>query len=283
MKAAAVRVVQRALVAEGFNPGQIDGKTGSKTYGAVGQALQGRLADLPDDWPLWSGHRKTVAYLQLLCRDRGIDVGAIDGYWGPQTEYAFDTLAYLLENEVLPPPWRDETPLDVNPNGWPRQDEVSLIGFYGHMGTNLVKLELPYPHRLSWNLRKNVSSFYCHAKVHDSAKRVLQGVLDHYGMDRIRELRLDRWGGCYNKRRMRGGTRWSMHSPGASPSTTIRIATSSTGVATGPPSPSLSTTPGGVFGKKKAGPVSDAQGTSTGCICRRRNCEGGKAEYPQLH
>ncbi len=50
--------------------------------------------------------------------------------------------------------------------------------------------------------------------VHDSAQRVLKRVLEHYGADRITELRLDRWGGCLNVRKMRGGTKWSMHSWG---------------------------------------------------------------------
>ncbi len=217
MKAAAVRVIQQALIAEGFNPGKVDGKTGSKTYGAVDQALQGRKADLPNDWLQWSNSRKTVAYLQLLCKDQGIEVGEIDGFWGPQTEFAFDTLAYFLENGLMPHPWRDETPLDVNPNGWPQQDEAQLNEFYGKVDTpqvKLVRLILPYPHRLAWDLRTTVNSFSCNVKVHDSAKRVLQGVFDHYGMERIKDLGLDRWGGCLNVRKMRGGTRWSMHSWG---------------------------------------------------------------------
>ena len=36
-------------------------------------------------------------------------------------------------------------------------------------------------------------------------------MLDHHGPERIRELQLDLWGGCLNVRKMRGGTRWSMH------------------------------------------------------------------------
>jgi hypothetical protein len=207
-------VIQRALLDDGFNPGDVDGKTGANTYGAVNQALERRRADLPDDWRQWSDYRRAVAYLQLLCKDRGIEVGGIDGFWGPQTEFAFDALSALLENGELPRPWRDEVPLDANPNGWPRQDEDKIIQFYGQRGEHLVKLELPYPHRLAWDLRKNVAYFYCHAKVHDSARRVLQRVLDHYGMDRINELHLDRWSGCFAERRMRGGTRWSMHAWG---------------------------------------------------------------------
>ncbi len=214
MRVAAVRVIQQALHDEGFNPGKIDGKTGKKTYAAVKKLLQRRTADVPDGWKRWSDYRQAVGCLQLLCTDQGLDAGKIDGYWGPQTEYAFDSLAHYLATGSMPHPWRDETPLDVNPNGWPAQDQAAVKTFYGGMGANLVRLELPYPHRLAWNLRKSVNSFSCHAKVHDSAQRALQRVFEHYGMERIKELGLDRWGGCYNKRKMRGGNRWSMHSWG---------------------------------------------------------------------
>ena len=36
-------------------------------------------------------------------------------------------------------------------------------------------------------------------------------VLAHYGPDGVRELRLDRYGGCFNPRKKRGGTSWSTH------------------------------------------------------------------------
>jgi len=42
--------------------------------------------------------------------------------------------------------------------------------------------------------------------------RVFNNVLNYYGPQQIRELRLDLWGGCYNERPLRGGTKWSMHS-----------------------------------------------------------------------
>jgi hypothetical protein len=214
MKTAAVRLIQRMLVDEGLNPGTIDGRLGANSYGAINQALPKRRVDLPDDWQGWGNPRKAVAYLQLLCKDRGIDVGDIDGFWGPQTDYAFDSLAHLVETGTLPGPWRDEAPLDVNPNSWPPQNNAALNEFYGKVGTNQVSLVLPYPHRVSWDLKTTIKSYECNARVHDSAKRVLQRVFDHYGMERIRELHLDRWGGCLNVRKMRGGTNWSMHSWG---------------------------------------------------------------------
>ncbi|MFN2166081.1 MAG: peptidoglycan-binding domain-containing protein, partial [Anaerolineae bacterium] len=214
MKATAVRLVQQALVAEGLSPGKIDGRLGPKTYDAVAAALAKRSAELPAGWREWSNRRRCVAMLQLLCKAQEIAVGRIDGLWGPQTEYAYDMLAYHHEHGRLPPPFRDETPLDVNPNGWPRQTEAELIRYYGEIGKNQTMLTLPYPHRLAWDLRKTVKKFSCHEKVHDSALRVLQRVLSHYGPERITELRLDRWAGCLNERKMRGGNRWSLHAWG---------------------------------------------------------------------
>ena len=214
MRVAAVRLLQESLVEKGFIPGKVDGKLGKNTYAATQKALLEHKVDLPDNWEEWPNRRKCIAMLQLLCKEENIEVGKIDGQWGPQTEYGCDMLAYFKENGEFPPPFRDESPLDVNPNGWPHQAEAELIRRYGDRGENQTKLALPYPHRLSWDLRRTVNSFWCHEMVHDSAHRVLNRVLEHYGADRITELRLDRWGGCLNVRKMRGGTKWSMHSWG---------------------------------------------------------------------
>lgn len=214
MKTALIRIIQQSLINEGFKPGSVDGQLGDNSYRAVNSALAKRTALLPADWQGWSNPRKSVAYLQLLCRDRTIEVGAVDGFWGPQTDYAADTLSQLLATGQMPAPWRDDTPLVVNPNSWPPQKEADLNSFYGAVGTNQVSVALPYPHRVAWDLKTTIHSYQCNAKVHDSVGRVLQRVFDHYGLERIKELRLDRWGGCLNVRKMRGGAQWSMHSWG---------------------------------------------------------------------
>jgi len=214
MKSAIILLIQKSLASEGFRPGPADGAFGDKTYSAIDKALKKRVASLPEGWQDWTPARKAICYLQFLCKEQKLEVGAIDGFWGPQTDYAVGALGHLMEHGVLPHPWRDDSPLDVNPNNWPGRAEADLIAFYGEPGANQVTLELPYPHRIAWNLRQTVTRYTCHAKVHDSVQRVLQGVLDNYGMDRIRELRLDLWGGCLNVRKERGGTQWSTHSWG---------------------------------------------------------------------
>ncbi len=214
MNTAAVRVLQQSLIIEGFAAGAVDGKLGPNTYGAIANALAKRQDELPGDWSGWANPRRTVAYIQCLCKEHKIDVGTIDGFWGPQTDYAFDTLNQLLKSGEMPPLWRDDSPLSTNPNNWPNQDVASLNAFYGPVGKNQTDLALPYPHRLSWDLKQTIRSFPCNVKVRDSAARVLTKVFDRYGIERIKELRLDLWGGCLNVRKMRGGSNWSMHSWG---------------------------------------------------------------------
>src|SRR5690606_4487650 len=68
---------------------------------------------------------------------------------------------------------------------------------------------------LAWDKSKKVARFSCHERIHAAAGRVLERVLDAYGPERIRLLGLDRFGGCLNVRRMRGGSAWSTHAWGA--------------------------------------------------------------------
>ena len=81
-------------------------------------------------------------------------------------------------------------------------------------GGNQTRLVFPYPMRLAWETSTVVKSASCHEKVHDAAERVLKRVLSEYGLDRIKELRLDLFGGCLNPRLKRGGTSPSMHAWG---------------------------------------------------------------------
>lgn len=95
---------------------------------------------------------------------------------------------------------------------YPLQKDVEQ--FYGKAGSNLVSLELPYTMKLAWDTKKNVTRFACHSKVKDDLHSIFKDTLEHYGKDRIEELGLDLFGGCYNKRKIRGGKNLSMHSWG---------------------------------------------------------------------
>ena len=56
------------------------------------------------------------------------------------------------------------------------------------------------------DLGTKVSAISCHEKVADSLARVLDRVHQHYGEEEIKRLHLERYGGCYNPRKKRGGS-----------------------------------------------------------------------------
>ena len=202
-----IRIAQAELKARGLDPGPVDGIAGNATKAALD-----KVTTLPKTWPL---ERKLVGLLQTAAKDKGFDTGPIDGLWGAQTAHAFEQLRHLRLFGVAPSVWRPEGIVSTNPNNWPTQrTDAELIAFYGEMGKNQKSIALPYPHRLSWQMDKTVSSFQCHQKVHDSLLRILTKVKDTYGLAEVQRLRLDIWGGCLNVRLMRGGDRYSTHSWG---------------------------------------------------------------------
>ena len=78
----------------------------------------------------------------------------------------------------------------------------------------LVTLKLPYPMFLNWQSKTVINSFQCHELIHDGLKCVFEDILAHYGLEEIKRLQLDDFGGCFNYRAMRGGTQLSNHSWG---------------------------------------------------------------------
>ena len=76
----------------------------------------------------------------------------------------------------------------------------------------LVTIALPYPMRLAWDLDTKVTKMSCHKLVADKFLAVFNDLLKHYGLAKIQELGIDLFGGCFNFRKMRGGTDWSKHS-----------------------------------------------------------------------
>ena len=212
----AVRIIQESLKTKRRYRGMIDGIAGPRTLAGISRELAARRNELRGDMESWSSKRQTVACLQLICKDHRCQPGTIDGLWGPQTDFAYDCLVYLREHDKLPPPWRDLPP-GPNPRRWPdEKPESKLINYYGQPGdqSNLVRATSPYTLKLAWDKSKTLTSFMCHKKVKNSIERVLGHTLNYYGLEKIGELRLDLFGGCYNKRKKRGGTTWSTHSWG---------------------------------------------------------------------
>ena len=78
----------------------------------------------------------------------------------------------------------------------------------------LVTILLPYPMRLAWDTESVVSKMRCHKLVSGRFLAVFNEIHREYGYEKIKELGIDLFGGCFNFRKMRGGDNWSTHSWG---------------------------------------------------------------------
>lgn len=202
-----IRSAQHWLKQRGYSL-EADGIAGPATYKAVADAAVAYSISLPAGWlTSWPNARKTVAVKQVILLAMGIDAGPVDGFVGPQFDHAVSVWQDKMRDHVP-----TEAEVAHQPNVWPRQAQVPQ--FYGAVGTNQTMLECPYPMKLAWDLGTTINRFSVHEKVHDSAKRVLEAVLATYGIEAIKTLGLNIWGGSLNVRKMRGGSSYSMHSWG---------------------------------------------------------------------
>ncbi len=210
-----IRFVQEELRSRDRFSGEITGVINNTLRRALKTVI-----GLPHDW---SSRKKVHGVIQLLGNAQGLELD-VDGLWGPQTSSALDFLREKRINSELSADWRDEKEASESPvitpkpkvifNEWPRESEKELIKHYGKIGENQTRLQFPYPHVLSYDTSKKVKSTRCHEKVHNSIERIMNRVLDHYGLEKIEALRLNHFGGCLNVRKIRGGDRYSTHSWG---------------------------------------------------------------------
>ena len=221
--------IQMLLTADGHYKGELTGKADSATLAGI----RSLLASYKIDTKGWTNERLLIAAEQAVYRSMkipGSDGLRVDGQVGSQTRYSREAYqARLITN------WRDQLdkieearpaapkpePVKVSTDkgqiivpasAWPYSRDV--VTFYGKPGSNQTTLKLPYPMVLAWEPKTKVTSWKCHRKVVVPFERIFQRTLDHYGYEKIRELRLDYWGGTLNVRKKRGGSTWSDHAFG---------------------------------------------------------------------
>jgi hypothetical protein len=61
---------------------------------------------------------------------------------------------------------------------------------------------------------KPVETMRCHKLVADKFMEIFTEILQVYGIEKINELGINKYGGCFNFRKMRGGSDYSRHSWG---------------------------------------------------------------------
>lgn len=163
-----------------------------------------------------------VKQWQLFLQSAGYKIPFVDGAFGPATER--ETIKFQVKNNlkadgvVGPKTWKFVTSISNNTplsQKWPKQDYNSMVNFYGPVGENMTKLEVPYKFKLAWEPQTTLSKISCHQKCAKAFYTIFENTLKTYGEKEIAKLKLDVFGGCVNVRRMRGGSAWSIHSWGA--------------------------------------------------------------------
>ena len=91
---------------------------------------------------------------------------------------------------------------------------IKKYGKPNQQGSYLTTIKLPYPMRLAWDKNTKVTTMRCHKLVANDFINVFEEILEHYGYEKIVELGIDLFGGCFNFRQMRGGSDYSRHSWG---------------------------------------------------------------------
>jgi len=203
--------VQTLLAELRYYSGAIDGIDGPKTLAGV--EITERNADASSSG--WSRRRRLVAAGQRVLNGMGFDAGAVDGWDGHNTAEAL--IAYL-SHRAGTPSQVDRAPMTekVWPEDIPRQGDCAA--YYGTPGADvqrqLTQIGLSFPLRIDWNLDQTVTRISVHQRAAPQLQAALEAVHEHYGLARMQALGIDRFAGCYNHRRMRGGSSWSMHAYG---------------------------------------------------------------------
>jgi D-alanyl-D-alanine carboxypeptidase len=91
---------------------------------------------------------------------------------------------------------------------------IKDFGAPNEKGSYLTSIKLPYPMRLAWDKNSRVTTMRCHQLVAPNFLAVFNELLEVYGYEKIQELGIDLFGGCFNFRQMRGGSAYSRHSWG---------------------------------------------------------------------
>lgn len=89
---------------------------------------------------------------------------------------------------------------------------IKIYGKPNQQGSYLTTIQLPFPMRLAWDKKTTVKTMRVHKLVADDFLNVFKEILEHYGYEKIQELGIDLFGGCFNFRAMRGGSDYSRHS-----------------------------------------------------------------------
>jgi hypothetical protein len=94
------------------------------------------------------------------------------------------------------------------------QEMVEKYGKPNQAGTYLAYANVPFPLVIAWDTSVTVKRIRCHKLEVANVEDIFFSILDAYGLDKIKALGIDLFGGCFNYRAIRGGSSWSRHAWG---------------------------------------------------------------------
>ena len=170
---ALIKDVQKALAALNLYDGAIDGIAGKKTAAAVTKWQY--LHNFTPTGIITEAVRRNVTVPQLFAR----------------------------QADTPPPKVRK----------YPHDDTQSLTAFYGKPGDESQHqfIQLPYPMKLAWEPSKEITRMRIHQKCAEDFSNFFHDIFNYYSPAQIKEGGLDMFGGSYNNRAIRGGSRPSTH------------------------------------------------------------------------
>lgn len=134
-----------------------------------------------------------------------------DGVWGKMSDRA---LTFLELAALTPKPAGDTilTEYGTVQAKYLRPKGLSNREMYGALPVGeLQPLVLPFEMRLAWNTSVKISYFSVNPLIHKDLLAALTEIRDTLGMGVVQSLGLDMFGGCYNNRKIKGGSVKSTH------------------------------------------------------------------------
>lgn len=198
------RTAQMMLAEAGYYRATIDGRIGPATRAAVERIESGADDRRVGGWPFT---RRLIAAAQRVLTAQGHYRGLIDGITGPATTGA---VASWRAAKVVPAAPSEPAPAKAGQR-WPdRKDLAEMNRIFGKPGgpqATAGRCELPFPFVIAWDTEQRISRFACNSAVAEAMTSIFAEAAKHYGETAFRRLRLDRFGGCFADRTMRGSAR----------------------------------------------------------------------------
>jgi hypothetical protein len=197
--------------------GDIDGRIGPMSLAAADRVLGSRMALFPN-WPV-TPERVVVAAAQIVLSKLGFASGSPDGFWGPQTDAAFDAAsdagALVLGNSAGRVVGGAKLPLSAGGReDLTEADIASHFGAAGGAACTAGVITPPWRMFLAWNEAEEVHEFRCHQDVQQDLQHAFSNVADTHNAAEIQALGLHLYGGCFNHRNKRGSDELSTHAWG---------------------------------------------------------------------